>query len=797
MLGLENLGVSHRWVFRFDRPGKTLEALPGQVYADIGNKLCPGVIDTHFGTPYESTTAAIADNPHLVTAHLLGDLVRRVARGGAPGRNTIPFCFGTHTKPDWDAVSAFYLCDYLVRHGQLPERKVLDWIVSAANQVDQARVEIGGEVARVFLVCRALGGVEEERPFSEWLEKGYSLIETVLDHALNSGAALQPQGNPFLDPMDPSLARRYAREIEELREDLQTFVDEAREVSVVSVGPPRGRGGGASEQAEPVKALVFDEEPRSKLPDHWMYEQDRAALLAIPRRAEAAPEWDWIICLHPDKGRSLRRLGYCLELAEASARGEAADPRRPRGRYAQAPIEGAVRRQGAPRFGSPFYCDNEDPWYDGRSHGYRIVVSPRRGSVLGPEKIKSILLSRFHNLTASRATLAHYFFLELPEAGALPEQLEDGSECAWPLKEVSHAFGFAKQVALQVVDSEQDAGASWRLYWSDVTRHAVLEVEHVLPGPNLDLETVPATLDAGREEAARICGEVQKKLGLPPAALWGDEGYTRVNLVDPDFQNHVPHRIHRLLRSLCKNAPLDERVAADLATGAAGDALLATATNSACVVRSHSGPGADDDDTADFRSLLLYGLFLKTAYRRFSARLSEITKNIPRRPNVRNYRKMRRVGGALQRTLAVQADFARFLGECEFSERELSTDGRVQQQMRRVAAAVELAEQRRETNFEMELFGNVVNTIEGESRYRGETLTHRMLGVVGVLALGDFLYSWLSGAWPDLLGGPAEIGWWVLALLLVMGMGTWRILARGQLHDPEPASLESETTDGA
>jgi hypothetical protein len=83
---------------------------------------------------------------------------------------------------------------------------------------------------------------------------------------------------------------------------------------------------------------------------------------------------------HPESGKrpTLQGLGYQLERAEARAR---------RG------LDGDLRGR-TPRYADG-YCDNEDPWYDGRDHEHTIVDSPRSGTRLSYAQVRAVATSRF------------------------------------------------------------------------------------------------------------------------------------------------------------------------------------------------------------------------------------------------------------------------------------------------------------------------------------------------------------------------------------------------------------------
>ncbi len=100
----------------------------------------------------------------------------------------------------------------------------------------------------------------------------------------------------------------------------------------------------------------------------------------------------WRVATPPQSDYWLRGLGYRLELEESWGRGqpgvEAAPSDHPT-------VENAPRRFGDPRWGDHRYCRNGDPWTDGRDEKYKLIASPRSGTVLSPDLLKAILEEGF------------------------------------------------------------------------------------------------------------------------------------------------------------------------------------------------------------------------------------------------------------------------------------------------------------------------------------------------------------------------------------------------------------------
>jgi hypothetical protein len=79
----------------------------------------------------------------------------------------------------------------------------------------------------------------------------------------------------------------------------------------------------------------------------------------------------FVISVPPKVGLHLQGLGLALEAAEHAKRQRLAQPR--------------------PTFPRRPPSDNADPWYFGQGHGYTIVDSPFRGTVLSADEALACL----------------------------------------------------------------------------------------------------------------------------------------------------------------------------------------------------------------------------------------------------------------------------------------------------------------------------------------------------------------------------------------------------------------------
>ncbi len=300
------------------------------------------------------------------------------------------------------------------------------------------------------------------------------------------------------------------------------------------------------------------------------------------------------------------------------------------------------------------------------------------------------------------------------------------------LKDLGGAYGFATSIQLESKAGTKD-GWSHRVIAARETRHAVIEISRDLDVTTL--EQASETLDARKNEAKSEFRRILSELRAAPSVLWGDESYVLVSVVDPRLQSQSTQRIREVFNALCGDV-LDEADALVL-WDATGDVFIPRATGGVCIVQGAESPRS-------YRDLLLYALFLKTAYRRFTHRSSILSRAAVNASP-------RQIHAVASNIRTLQADYTRFLGHFDIDEQEISAHVRVQEQFRQIAHAIDLDRQRRETNYEVERLGDLVQSLTSEIRYRADTRTQHILAVVGVLALGDFFHGVASDI--------ATIGW--------------------------------------
>jgi len=413
--GTDDLGLVVEWQYEFVGHGSLFEPRPDTITLDVGNRLCPGVLDQHQDvTLGRSTTELLFKHPEYVYEHLLRPWVDRLYEGQElRGRLWRPVVC-THTVPDFDAVVATLLVQELVQFGQFPV-----WaksLVDISTRVDSAQwqpelTEDSPALKSVMMMMYAL----DEGPSPVRMRRALSYIRAEID-ALEtrlaerfpgkSGQALwahavfgeAPDARPQSVWESPdcggwaSTDDDAKRLVDTLATDLARFqvIEDkvaARAVDVSGLpvqGDPTKSMDARCAIIEPgyVPAVCSDSSVQEvKLLKFWLRHSGYPmTVIPVPPSDRSGGPNRCIVSLDPnyesaegDKP-SLRGLGWALEREEEERRSA----------LVNAP---QAHRSGRARYP---WVTHDDPWYIGAGHNFTIVDSPRSGSYLDHEKIAEI-----------------------------------------------------------------------------------------------------------------------------------------------------------------------------------------------------------------------------------------------------------------------------------------------------------------------------------------------------------------------------------------------------------------------
>lgn len=339
--------------FSFVPPGTVAESELSHVYLDVGNRLCPGVIDHHHSeAPEHSATEIVLHRPELVTAQVT--------------KEEEPITLITHHYPDLDAVSATFIARTCLL--KQPITAFHKWLALYTSNIDAGKLKLNPEnavcVYSVFLVRTHHASIaknqEDVNTISlRMLTTGLLLLEFLYQASSDMPSRLE-------DPDFLKALPALEQDIKWVEQDFAIYRRDLQRAEIFEANLPLQIGC----ETKAVKGLLLAY-PEATLFKSWARGSGftLTAIQLSPKRT--------IISVDPEQGVYLKGLGELLEIKETEVR----------------------EHLGKQRLGQnrPGY-DSPDPWYDGRSalHQYTIIDSPRDGTVIGMEDIRSILLSYIH-----------------------------------------------------------------------------------------------------------------------------------------------------------------------------------------------------------------------------------------------------------------------------------------------------------------------------------------------------------------------------------------------------------------
>ncbi len=341
----------------FEAYGSCLAPESGKLMLDVGNRLCPGVIDHHQPDAYNECAASLLLRyPEYVLEHLKGVAAENIT-------------LVLHIEPDLDAVTAAFFAYHLIVNGKFP--CFAEKIAAYVRDVDMgicfrhpgAIVTAYSIFAGLCEIIRKKGEADQEtrdQIYRKVVECGFALWEYLIS-VMNEQSDLHDLSALNLPP-------RFQEARELIMQDYSLYLEDLRKSSFAAFRLPKKDGGFG--QADALMSV----DPKSLLFRSWARGDNRHSprgkgfvMLAINYKHQR-----YVISTDPQSPYYLKGLGDLLEKAET-------EKRKPLG----------LERKGDSR---PGY-DNADPWYDGRNplHNYTIIDTPRDGTVLTWEEIAAIV----------------------------------------------------------------------------------------------------------------------------------------------------------------------------------------------------------------------------------------------------------------------------------------------------------------------------------------------------------------------------------------------------------------------
>jgi len=718
LLGARELGLAVEWRFGFLPPGQRAETTPGVVYLDVGGSLQPGVLDHHGEEKGDACASGLVlRHPALVYNHLLSEWLRRYEVGAIVAGTVWRPTLVTHLDPDFDSVVACHLVMRLIEYGGFPS-----WggaLAAYAREVDQGRCAIRAEsdsgVHALHLGHLAVQNLKDARgrslPAEQQLHRGLELIELGLRRIEEARGAGNPPRSPNdLLPGSPGATEwaadtRFQDVAALLDADRQSYESDrecARLIERVTLPASKAR------ETLEVRALVLGRPPASILNKYWV-RAEGAAMFVCPhgdRRtagsagvAASTQETVYprvVVSVDPTvriegKKPTLHGLGFALERAEAARR--------------RASSSGRDDRGGEPRFPDG-YCDNADPWYDGRAFDYTIVDAPHSGTTLPYAEIVSLATqTRFWEIPVDWAAV----YLVWTDPRMRFEAL--------PARTLVPFTGMAPSLEQLYADSAEidlQAEAPGVVALPTCTVTATLRRSPSGTCPPLRIVRIKTTPGATLEELVRLRDEVIRTAPSRPE-------YTLSRVV-PNRLFAGQARFSALVASLA-----DGELTPLTAAGAADEVIL---FNNRSVLFHGARAAATESPDADLE-ILLYVAFLNETLTAFSQRVSTLLPDDGRPDRLD--------------TEPLRSDFLRF--QTSYYQLEVSRRPRGRQLYEQLAAALDIKANYAEVQSELDRLAQLETRLAEDRQARADRVVQFVLYLVAVFGVVQtFLALWVLDA---------------------------------------------------
>lgn len=373
-----------RYSFRFERQGYCVESdVPENVvYIDVGNRLSPGVIDHHHMVSMISEEAQLSSSVLIVRCrHFIPKDLRVIV---------------THEYPDMDSWLAVYLAIYFHQNNSLPKR--YEFLTSFANAYDNGKLNYSlsgsNEVIGLINMLQYMTISDDDLHFAI-LCRGLKLVELLFE-SINKVPDLSDDETISWEQIDLTEIKRYfSNEFNALKTDYDVYKSELENSDIIEVKKVNVLNQVTGE-IEAVNGMIWNNVPACRLHKHWArcemsYDGEIVATF-IPMNCDLSDiggvsPTRVIISVDPNSPYSLAGLAEQLDAIEC---------RKEKFLFSEK-LELVRANSGKPVRFIEGWCNSDDPWYDGRSHNYTIVDTPRRGSILSQNEIESAFLRYLDN----------------------------------------------------------------------------------------------------------------------------------------------------------------------------------------------------------------------------------------------------------------------------------------------------------------------------------------------------------------------------------------------------------------
>lgn len=374
-----------------DNDNADLQLTKNRIFLDVGGTVACGAVDLHDSLGlrikdkvYESAAAQIYFSPDLITENISDDA------------EEVEIC--VHEYPDFDCFASAYLVQYLTMHrGNLP--KNCDKLVEYAEDIDKGTIEISSNCLNVPFVIGSVideiikienAELDDNSKFQKTLIRGIELVEYCMKRLGEiSGGDISLYNHSVMLNTD-----LFAKEFGFIRDDFEKYVQDIEQKAAYQVtGSLLAKG---DDLRQKIYGLIWDDRPGCLLHKYWARSDYYNSPDSRGFELTFIPQWNSnsvtkhkqfghvpvsrvIISVKPNSNVTLKSLAVLLEKAELDKEEKMFGEQK------------ELWRSRRTRRYPESWCTNDNPWYDGRDHGYSIVDSPFGGSLLSIKEIREIV----------------------------------------------------------------------------------------------------------------------------------------------------------------------------------------------------------------------------------------------------------------------------------------------------------------------------------------------------------------------------------------------------------------------
>jgi hypothetical protein len=369
-----------------------------EVVLDVGGLNENLVFDHHFPGGSTDCAAKLVFKQYKERLRNLKDRLDSLKDNKVPNVTIV-----IHKEPDFDCLCAAWLVAYYLKFDPFEEfPKGFEWVVNYAALVDSGKLRITNEFFLVpaTVIYAFYETVKKETKLTtddaryRWiLDRAFKLM----DWCANNLAHLSIEDSDEEIVRLMCEEREFASECEVLRFDVPKYAVEIVDPNVCMKIDQFSVFNKYTNSVAAVPALIYYEPSKSALVKYWA-RADGYILTLIPQACDAVwsnVEWKpvgfsekpnrVIISVPPETPYTLQPLAKELERAECELERKLLGDNNAELKRTRTVVRNGYEEEN--------WVINNDPWYDGSSHGYTIVDSPSSASLLTTKRMIEIAMN--------------------------------------------------------------------------------------------------------------------------------------------------------------------------------------------------------------------------------------------------------------------------------------------------------------------------------------------------------------------------------------------------------------------